>query len=197
MQPHRRQPTRVPRPWDSPGKNTGVGCHVLLQIPTSCYQTLLSSGWFHTGWQYTLLWASQVVLVVKNPPANAGDSSSTPGPGRSPGRGRGKLLQYSCLKNPLDRGAWRATVHGVTQSQTRLKWLGSNSRHPILGAGNRLKPRNSLKATAHSVWILWGAVRMRSRRKWKLRLKILTLPWVESIWVYHEGSLHVKLQRKT
>ena len=53
--------------------------------------------------------ASQVVLVVKNPPANAGDVrnvSSTPGLGRSPGGGHGNPLQYSCLQNPMDRGAW-------------------------------------------------------------------------------------------
>ena len=58
--------------------------------------------------------------AVKNPPANAGDMNSIPGPGRSPGEGNGKPLQYSCLENPMDRGAWRAVVHGVTKSQTRL-----------------------------------------------------------------------------
>ena len=52
--------------------------------------------------------------VVKNPPTKAGDSGSIPGWGRSPGGGNGKPFQYSCLGNPLDRGAWRATVHGVT-----------------------------------------------------------------------------------
>ena len=61
--------------------------------------------------------ASQVLLVVKNPPASAGDirdTGSIPGLGRSPGGGRhGKALQSSCLENPMDRGAWRAAVHGV------------------------------------------------------------------------------------
>ena len=52
-------------------------------------------------------------LVVKNPPANAGDAGSIPGSGSSPGEGNGNPLQYSCLENPMDRGAWRATVHGV------------------------------------------------------------------------------------
>ena len=59
--------------------------------------------------------------VVKNPPANAGgtrDIGSIPGSGRSPGGGHGNPLQYSCLENSMDRGAWRATVHGVTKSQT-------------------------------------------------------------------------------
>ena len=53
--------------------------------------------------------------MVKNPPANAGDSSSIPGLGRSPGVGNGNPLQYSCLENYMDRGAWQATVHGVTK----------------------------------------------------------------------------------
>ena len=59
--------------------------------------------------------------MVKNPPANAGDAGdmgSIPGSGRSLGVGNGNLLQYSCLKNSLDREAWWATVHGVAKSQT-------------------------------------------------------------------------------
>ena len=62
-----------------------------------------------------LFGTSQVVLVVKNPPANAGDARDMgliPESGRSPGEGNGNLLQYSCLENPMDRGAWQATVHG-------------------------------------------------------------------------------------
>ena len=51
---------------------------------------------------------------------NAGDLDSIPWLGRSPGEGNGYPLQYSCLENSMDRGAWRATVHGVTKSQTRL-----------------------------------------------------------------------------
>ena len=53
--------------------------------------------------------------VLKNPTANAGDVGSVPGLGRSPGEGRGNPLQYSCLGNPVDRGACRATVHGVAK----------------------------------------------------------------------------------
>ena len=56
----------------------------------------------------------------KKLPANAGDMGSAPGSARFPGEGNGKSLQYSCLGNPMDRGACQATVHGVTQSQTRL-----------------------------------------------------------------------------
>ena len=63
---------------------------------------------------------------VKNPPANAGhgrDMGSIPGSGRSPGGEPSNPLQYSCLENPTDRGAWRAIVHRVTKSQMRLKLL--------------------------------------------------------------------------
>ena len=68
-----------------------------------------------------LLRASQVALMVKNLPANAGDLrdvSLIPGSERSPEGGYGNPLQYSCLENPMDRGASWATVHGVTESQT-------------------------------------------------------------------------------
>ena len=54
---------------------------------------------------------------------NAGDLGLNPGSGRSPGEGNGNPLQYSCLENPTDRGAWWATVHGVAKSQTRLSNL--------------------------------------------------------------------------
>ena len=60
-----------------------------------------------------------VVLVVKNLPANAGDIAdmgSLPGWKRSPEGGHGTPLQYSCLENPMDRGAWRATVHSIAES---------------------------------------------------------------------------------
>ena len=53
---------------------------------------------------------------VNNLPVNAGDVGSIPRLGRSPGEGNGNPLQYSCLENPMDRGAWRATVHGVAKS---------------------------------------------------------------------------------
>ena len=53
--------------------------------------------------------------MVKNPPANAEDVGLIPGSGRSPGEGNGNPLQYSCLGNPMDRGAWWATVHHVSK----------------------------------------------------------------------------------
>ena len=66
------------------------------------------------------VYAFQVALMVKNPPVNAGDlrdAGSIPGSGRSPGEGNSKPLQYFCLGNPMDRGAWQVTIHGVTKSQ--------------------------------------------------------------------------------
>ena len=68
--------------------------------------------------------ASQVALVVKNPPANEGDirdAGSIPGLGRAPGGGHSNPLQYLGLENPMDRGAWWATVCGVAKSQIQLK----------------------------------------------------------------------------
>ena len=86
--------------------------------------------------------ASQVALVVKNPPANAGDIRDTrpiPGSGRHTGLGNGNSLQYSCLDNPMSRGAWWATFHGVAKSRTRLSIPGNGSE------GARGKERNILK----------------------------------------------------
>ena len=57
----------------------------------------------------------------KAPVCSAGDPDSFPGLGRSPGEGNGSPLQYSCLENPMDRGAWWATVHGVAKSWTQLR----------------------------------------------------------------------------
>ena len=65
--------------------------------------------------------APQEVLVIKNPPTSAGDirdSGLIPGSGRSPGEGNGNSLQYSFLEDPMDRGAWQATVNTVTKSWT-------------------------------------------------------------------------------
>ena len=67
------------------------------------------------------LWSFPSVSVVKKLPVNAGDlrdMNLIPGSGRSPGEGHGNPLQYSCLENLMDRGAWGVTVHGVTKSQT-------------------------------------------------------------------------------
>ena len=71
--------------------------------------------------------------MVKNLPANAGDirdAGSVPGSGRSPGGGHSNPLQYSCLENPMDTGAWRAMALRVAQSQTRLKRLSTHACGP-------------------------------------------------------------------
>ena len=63
----------------------------------------------------------------QNPPANAGDKGSVPGSGRSPGERSGNALQHSCLENPLNRGAWWATVHGVAKDLDTTWWLNNNN----------------------------------------------------------------------
>ena len=87
-----------------------MGCTGALASPSSsnpvkAYGRILSTQGFLSG------------AVVKNPPANVGDTGSIPGLGRSSGEGNDYLLQYFCLENSMDRGAWWATVHEVTKSQ--------------------------------------------------------------------------------
>ena len=87
----------------------------------------------------------------KNLPANAENirhMGSIPGLGRSPGGGHGNPLQYSCLESPMDRGAWRAIVHRVAESQTRLKWLSMCATPQIN------PPLSSLLGTQRS-FLLW------------------------------------------
>ena len=91
-----------------------------------CIYTLHSTFYTHTHththiYTHAFTGASQVPLVVKNPSANAGDvrdMGSIPGLGRSLREGNGYPFRDSCLENPMDRGAWQATVHGVAKSQT-------------------------------------------------------------------------------
>ena len=79
---------------------------------------------------------------------NAGDPSSIPESGRSPGEGNGNPLQYSCLENSMDRGAWQATVHGVAKSQTRLSDQQTDTR---LNTRSYLQHAGSLVA-AYAIW---------------------------------------------
>ena len=72
---------------------------------------------FSIKFDYFKQWDFLSGLAIKNP-ANAGDVGSIPGSGRSPGGGYDSTLKYSCLENSMHRGAWWATVHGVTKSQT-------------------------------------------------------------------------------
>ena len=130
---------QTPPSLEFPDKDTGVDCHFLLQgiFPTQesklsllhRRQTLPSElpgkPWCAQKFQqYKMEFGGfPGGTVVKNMPANAGDTrdmGSMPGSGRFPGGGNGTLLQYSSQGNPMDRGTWRATVHGTTKSQARL-----------------------------------------------------------------------------
>ena len=105
------------------------------QVITQCFCSFLDSclhpylpSWWYSSWVHVRR-ASQQVLVVKNPPANEGDArdaGSIPGLGRSPGVENDNSLQYSCLENPMDGRARRATVHGAAKSWT---WLSAHTRH--------------------------------------------------------------------
>ena len=80
-----------------------------MRIHRLCYQI---------STKLALLRTSQFALVVKNPPANVGDTGLIPGSERSSGGGNGNPLKYSCLEKPMEREAWKAPVHGVSKSQT-------------------------------------------------------------------------------
>ena len=112
--------------------------HVWLFVtPTDCSQpgsSLHGILQVRTQEQVAISWASQVALALRNPPANAGDirdAGSIPGLGGSLGGGHGNPLQYSCLENPMDKGAWWA-VHRVAKSWTWLKWLSTHACHFLL-----------------------------------------------------------------
>ena len=85
--------------------------------------THCNTNYFTTNYVFTLLFYISGFAsgtMVKNPPASSGDMGLLPGSGRSAGGGNGNSLQYSCLGNPMDWGAWQATVHAVAKSWTRL-----------------------------------------------------------------------------
>ena len=107
-------------------------CWIIPACPTECPDHLLSLI-VDDYWQYCSLhrvYGFPGCSVVESPPANAGDRRDLgliPGWGRSPGGGNGNSLQYSCLGNPMDRGAWWATVLGVTKSWTWLSTAATES----------------------------------------------------------------------
>ena len=114
-------------PWDSPGKNAGVGCHALLQgiVSTQGWNPHLLLALLYENPELKLLLSPSYKLKGfhggsegKASACNVEDPGSIPGLGRSPGEGNGNPLQYSCLENPMDRGAWWATVHGVANGWT-------------------------------------------------------------------------------
>ena len=115
-------------------KNT-VACYLRYM----CFKKLIKGGELNS-WGGSLLdgGSERAILVAHQQRicCNAGASGnlgSIPGSGRSPGEGRiGNPLQYSCLKNPMDREAWQATVHRVTRNQTRLKQPGTHTHVTLI-----------------------------------------------------------------
>ena len=140
VRPQRWQPTRLPHPWDSPGKNTGVGCHFLLQ----CMK--VKSKWevaqsVHGIFQARVLY--WVAISSSRGSSQPRDPTCFSCIGRqilyqlSPREAHfmysnGNPLQYSCLENLMDRGAWWAAVHGVTKSQARLSDFTFTFHFPAL-----------------------------------------------------------------
>ena len=128
--------------WDFPGKNTRVECR-LFPSPGDLL--------------------TQVELLVKNPPADGGDVDSISVSRRSLGGGHGNCCQYSCLKNPMDRGAWRAVVHGIAKSQTLMEQLSTSPRPLSPGFDRALVYRGwafgssstyLLFSVEHFLWVL-------------------------------------------
>ena len=125
-------------PWDFSSRNTGVGCHFLFQgIFTTQVLTLyllcllncrqILSPWSHPGSLFFFYYLSfnpflglPWCLDGKESSYKAGDPGMIPGFRRFPREGHGNPLQCFCLENPVDRGAWIATTHGVTKNRTRL-----------------------------------------------------------------------------
>ena len=120
VRPHRPQPTRLPRPWDSPGKITAVGCHFLLQCMKVKSESEVAQSCLilREPMDYTV----HGILQARTLEWVAFPSNGTP-------------LQYSCLENPMDGGAWWAAVHGVTKSRTRQR-LHFHFSVSCIGEGN-------------------------------------------------------------
>ena len=125
--------------------------------------------------------------VVKNPPANAGDTDSILSD-RSPGKGNGRPLQYSCLGNPMDRGAWSATVRGIAKSWT---WLSTHTAaaKSLQSCPTLCDPRDGSPPGSPVPGILQArtlecvAISCSSALKWKVKVKslshvrLLATPW--------------------
>ena len=112
--------------WSAPCRRVGTAGEVVRDTsPTSC--SPVPSPNYHLCFvDYNALNELPQWLSGKESTCNAGDLPSVPGLGRSPGGGNGNPLQFSCLRNPMDRGAWQATACGVTKSQARLN---NNQKH--------------------------------------------------------------------
>ena len=132
---HRQQPTRLLCPWDSPGKNIGVGCHFLFQCRRWGFDSWVRKIPGRRAWQPTplflpgkaqgqrslvgySLWCHKELDMTERLHFHVSLSGI--------GEGNGNPLQCSCLENLRDGGAWWAAIYGVAQSQTRLKRLSSS-----------------------------------------------------------------------
>ena len=158
------------RLWNLSPEQDHLGNSLEMQIPGS----EPSHCWFSLVWSQGVLWTSQVVLVVKNSAVNAGDARdkcSIPGSGRSPGGGHGNPLQYSCLEHSMDRGAWWATVHGVTKRWTRL----SNSAHIHKGILQPV-PTEWWEPMVHLSGLLWACCWTQPWKKLNKRVG-----WIERV----------------
>ena len=125
-----------------PGKSTGVGCHFLFQLglkppvyflflsfPDSGLIVLKSVSFWYLCRRHMTKPPLLGLPSVKESACQVGEPSSIPGLGRFPGKGNGKPLQYSCLGNPVDGGAWWTAVHGVTKIWT---WLSDWTAAPAI-----------------------------------------------------------------
>ena len=109
---------------------------------------------------------------------NAGDPGSIPGSGRSPAEGNGNPLQYPCLENSMDGGAWQATVHGVTKSRTRLSNFSSLQYNKLITFIIQLSNKQCLVSCASSIlvpWISQGKSKISCSFHWKSFIRATTL----------------------
>ena len=126
------------------------GLRVLLQALSSHWPNPEENFGVPHGTTSSFLWGFPGGSDGKESACSVEDPSSIPGSGRSPGGGDGNPLQYSCLENPMDRGAWRAAVHGLAKSQTRLSDTHTHTHTHTRGVG---KGTSSMRGGS---WTLGG-----------------------------------------
>ena len=128
-----------------------------------------------------------MALMAKNPPVNAEDvrdAGSIPGLGRSPGGGHGTPLQYSCWENPMDRGAWQATVHGVVKSWT---WQSVWAHTHIVNSWWECKMVQPLRK---SVWKLIKSLIKNKKLIKKLKIELLYVSAISLLGIYQKNWKH-------
>ena len=119
--------------------------------------------------------ASQLALVVKNPPANARDTGLIPGSGKSPGGGHGNPLQCSCLENPMDRGSWRTSAHGVAECHTCLRRFSMHTRCRHRCTGEKIGSERCNRQCV--TWQRQGKLSSKSRTTWQRPGVLIVLFW--------------------